>query len=333
MTSVFVAACVLVSSAFAQERTARPLPPLDPNEYKNLAEAKLECPKVGEKPLTGVRPCAPFKADVLAMVKARLDQEIKLRYDGKEVLDWKTGETVNAPGPVCNLINGEDAQNHNGRRCGQFCHLRVKAGLSGIGVEVDATAPYCERERSWYYGFQTQAKKFFILQTLKEFKDSGRFKLSKLDGEVGCHALVADVMNSQKIDLNQTLDTFISKYGAEKAVASACDNKVSDVTHTACRMQMIEKRLVSLWSKAIRCEGLIRYKNDFKNRAANPEELQEKARMKIEPSCRGQYNADCVACTNSTRSTRLNKCYENELPAHLKNEFKVYETRELEGSL
>lgn len=329
MTSLFIAVVVLVSSALAQDQ-AQVLPALDAGEYKNLLEAKLECPKVKDQPVIGVRPCSAFKADVVDMVKARLEQELALRYQGKEMKDWKTGEMASVPGTVCNLLRGESAQNSKGQSCGQFCHLRVTAGFD---VEVDARAPQCERERSWYYGFQAQAKKFFILQTLKEFKSSGSFKLSKLDGEVACHPLVADVMNSQKIDLNQTLDTFVAKYGAEKGLALACDNKISAVTHTPCRMQMIEKRLVSLWAKAIRCEGLVRSKNDFKSRASNPEQLQERAQQKIEPACRDKYNADCKACLNSTRTARLNKCYQNELPSHLTNEFKAYETRELEVSL
>lgn len=302
------------------------LPSTDPNQYRNLADVKLECsPHLGEPPILGLRRCNDLKTDVVGVVKERLQKEVDLRYQGKRVLDWKTGQTENVPVPVCNLFAGEDSKNNRGQSCGEFCRLSVDTGITGGSVSMNSRAPYCARERAWFHGFQLQSRKYFIAQVAREFKETGKIRLSKMDGEPVCHPMAADVLFSQKNHLNKNIDVFSAKYGREKGLSIKCDSDHASTSNSACTLQAIEKRLVNLWARVIRCEGLTRAKIDFGSRASNPEALQSRAQSYIEPICRDTYNADCTLCRDSTRTSRLNRCYSNELGRYLKNEFRVYE--------
>lgn len=330
-------ASAIVSSAHAAD--GGELPPLDPASYQNLTEAVLECPNVDGAPIAGVRGCRDhqgqpgFKTTVLSQVYERLNQEIKLRYEGKEMVDWQSGETKNVPVPVCNVTAGEITQNKMGQSCGKPCQFTV-SGTINISVNVERNPPSCDRERAYYYGARTQLMKYFVLQAATEFKRENRVRLSKLGGNTACHAMAADLMDIQSNKLNANLDLIVNKFGRGPASQLTCDRDTSNVSMQApCNMEMIQARVASLWGRVIRCEGLVRAQNEVGEILASAEAMQDRATARLEPKCRGQYNADCVACTNGTRTNRLNQCYENETPGYFQEEFKKYDSQELESGL
>lgn len=287
-------------------------------EYEKLTEIKMKC-RAGGPELMGTKNCKELKKQIKALAKSRVQTMSQDYYYGRSVTDWVTGEAKEVQRPVCNITAGEKSKNLFGEDCGPMCKVKIRTGLgSGDG---ELTGP-CVKEAAHSRGAYVQILNFFAEKVFEELK-KGTIQLADYDGRRPSAPMAADTIRMQE-GFETVMNEFVITAGLEKVASLKCVDSVDRATAIApCRMQAGQNYIASQWAMFLAHEISVRTTKEFYEQW--PKILGSVAGC-IASKC--SDSVSCSTCSDSERSRKATRCYQNHFDRCLIPLLDKYKTKE-----